>query len=129
MLPKALDEEVARAHLAALNVKLTTMTSVQADYLGLDSNGPYKVEHYRASDRSLDSVPSDVRNVYTYRLLSVFKPSLQPWWSHSMSQPLFRLSNNPKAGPSTVNHLYPLSIERYPMISPLSAFFRLVRAA
>ena len=59
MLPKALDEEVARAHLAALNVKLTTMTSVQADYLGLDSNGPYKVEHYRALDRSLDFVLSN----------------------------------------------------------------------
>jgi len=48
MLPKALDEEVARAHLAALNIKLTTMTDVQADYLGLDQAGPYKVEHYRA---------------------------------------------------------------------------------
>jgi adenosylhomocysteinase len=48
MLPKTLDEEVARAHLAFLNVKLTTMTTVQADYLGLDVNGPYKVAHYRA---------------------------------------------------------------------------------
>jgi len=47
MLPKNLDEEVARAHLGALNVKLTTMTPVQAEYLGLDTNGPYKVGHYR----------------------------------------------------------------------------------
>lgn len=47
MLPKALDEEVARAHLGALNVKLTTMSDVQADYLGLDKSGPYKVGHYR----------------------------------------------------------------------------------
>ncbi|CAH7668173.1 Adenosylhomocysteinase [Phakopsora pachyrhizi] len=47
MLPKALDEEVARAHLSALNVKLTTMTSAQADYLGLSVEGPYKVDHYR----------------------------------------------------------------------------------
>jgi adenosylhomocysteinase len=47
MLPKALDEEVARAHLASLNVKLSVMTQVQADYLGLNVNGPYKVDHYR----------------------------------------------------------------------------------
>lgn len=47
MLPKALDEEVARAHLEALNVKLTTMTDAQADYLGLNVTGPYKVDHYR----------------------------------------------------------------------------------
>jgi adenosylhomocysteinase len=43
MLPKELDEEVARAHLAALNVKLTEMTPVQAEYMGLPVNGPYKV--------------------------------------------------------------------------------------
>jgi adenosylhomocysteinase len=47
MLPKALDEEVARAHLSSLNVKLTTMTKVQADYLGLSVEGPYKADHYR----------------------------------------------------------------------------------
>lgn len=49
MLPKALDEEVARAHLASLNIKLTQMTQVQADYLGLNVAGPYKVAHYRVS--------------------------------------------------------------------------------
>jgi adenosylhomocysteinase len=43
MLPKELDEEVARAHLAALNVKLTEMTPVQAEYTGLPVAGPYKV--------------------------------------------------------------------------------------
>lgn len=47
MLPKALDEEVARAHLAAVGVKLTTLTPVQSEYLGLDVGGPYKLEHYR----------------------------------------------------------------------------------
>ncbi|BGP26875.1 adenosylhomocysteinase [Rhodotorula toruloides] len=47
ILPKALDEEVARAHLKSLNVKLTKMTKVQADYLGLPVEGPYKPEHYR----------------------------------------------------------------------------------
>ncbi|BGO94367.1 S-adenosyl-L-homocysteine hydrolase [Rhodotorula toruloides] len=47
VLPKALDEEVARAHLQSLNVKLTKMTKVQADYLGLPVDGPYKPEHYR----------------------------------------------------------------------------------
>lgn len=47
MLPKALDEEVARAHLSALNVKISTMTEAQAEYLGLSVDGPYKVDHYR----------------------------------------------------------------------------------
>ncbi|GAA6038271.1 hypothetical protein JCM8097_003914 [Rhodosporidiobolus ruineniae] len=47
ILPKSLDEEVARAHLASLNVKLTQMTQVQADYLGLKTEGPYKPDHYR----------------------------------------------------------------------------------
>lgn len=46
MLPKSLDEEVARAHLAQLGIKLTTMTKVQADYLGLPVQGPYKPDHY-----------------------------------------------------------------------------------
>lgn len=45
ILPKALDEEVARAHLQSLNVKLTTMTQTQADYLGLPVAGPYKPDH------------------------------------------------------------------------------------
>nr|XP_031858154.1 adenosylhomocysteinase [Kwoniella shandongensis]KAA5525226.1 adenosylhomocysteinase [Kwoniella shandongensis] len=47
MLPKSLDEEVARAHLKQLNIKLTTMSNVQADYLGLPVDGPYKPDHYR----------------------------------------------------------------------------------
>lgn len=47
MLPKELDEEVARAHLAQLNVKLTTLTETQGAYLDLPINGPYKPSHYR----------------------------------------------------------------------------------
>ncbi|KAJ3476815.1 hypothetical protein NLI96_g10895 [Meripilus lineatus] len=47
MLPKELDEEVARAHLAQLNVKLTTLTSEQSSYLDVPVNGPYKPAHYR----------------------------------------------------------------------------------
>jgi len=47
MLPKELDEEVARAHLESLNVKLTTLTTTQSTYLGIPMNGPYKVDHYR----------------------------------------------------------------------------------
>ncbi len=46
-LPKELDEEVARLHLGMLGAKLTTLTPVQAEYLGLDPNGPYKPEAYR----------------------------------------------------------------------------------
>ncbi|MDN7120834.1 adenosylhomocysteinase [Nocardioides sp. ChNu-153] len=47
VLPKHLDEEVARLHLAALGVELTTLTDSQAAYLGVDAAGPYKSEHYR----------------------------------------------------------------------------------
>ncbi|KAI0711119.1 S-adenosyl-L-homocysteine hydrolase [Cerioporus squamosus] len=47
MLPKELDEEVARAHLAQLNVKLTTLSPEQSSYLDIPVNGPYKPSHYR----------------------------------------------------------------------------------
>jgi len=47
VLPKHLDEKVARLHLDALGVVLTQLTPRQADYLGLDAAGPYKVDHYR----------------------------------------------------------------------------------
>ena len=47
VLPKKLDEKVARLHLDKLGVKLTMLTTKQAEYLGLDADGPYKPEHYR----------------------------------------------------------------------------------
>ncbi|XP_068694230.1 adenosylhomocysteinase A-like [Montipora foliosa] len=47
MLPKKLDEEVARLHLDHLGVKLTTLDAEQAKYLGVDAKGPFKPEHYR----------------------------------------------------------------------------------
>ncbi len=47
VLPKKLDEKVARLHLDALGVKLTRLTDEQAEYLGVDPAGPYKAEHYR----------------------------------------------------------------------------------
>jgi len=47
MLPKKLDEEVARLHLEQLGVKLTKLTAKQAEYLGIPVEGPYKPEHYR----------------------------------------------------------------------------------
>ena len=47
VLPKKLDEEVARLHLAKLGVKLTTLSQLQSDYLGIPVEGPYKPEHYR----------------------------------------------------------------------------------
>jgi len=46
-LPKHLDEEVARLHLERIGVKLTRLTKEQADYIGVDVEGPYKPEHYR----------------------------------------------------------------------------------
>jgi adenosylhomocysteinase len=47
VLPKYLDEKVARLHLDALGVRLTELTKVQAEYLGVDVAGPYKADHYR----------------------------------------------------------------------------------
>jgi adenosylhomocysteinase len=47
MLPKALDERVARLHLDQLGVKLTKLTPAQAEYLGIPAEGPYKAPHYR----------------------------------------------------------------------------------
>ncbi len=46
-LPKKLDEEVARLHLAKIGVKLTKLSKEQADYIGIDADGPYKPDHYR----------------------------------------------------------------------------------
>jgi adenosylhomocysteinase len=46
-LSKQLDEEVARLHLANIGVELTRLTPEQADYIGVNLNGPYKPEHYR----------------------------------------------------------------------------------
>jgi adenosylhomocysteinase len=46
-LPKQLDEKVARLHLDALGVKLTTLSERQAAYLGVPVEGPYKADHYR----------------------------------------------------------------------------------
>ncbi len=47
ILPKKLDEEVARLHLDKLGIKLTQLTQDQADYLGISTEGPYKPDHYR----------------------------------------------------------------------------------
>ncbi len=47
MLPKHLDEEVARLHLDKLGVHLTTLSAEQAKYIGVPVEGPYKPEHYR----------------------------------------------------------------------------------
>ena len=47
VLPKKLDEHVARLHLDALGVRLTELTKVQADYIGVPVEGPFKSDHYR----------------------------------------------------------------------------------
>jgi adenosylhomocysteinase len=47
VLPKRLDEKVARLHLDALGVRLTRLNDEQAEYLGLDPSGPFKPDHYR----------------------------------------------------------------------------------
>jgi adenosylhomocysteinase len=47
ILPKHLDEKVARLHLERIGVKLTTLTQEQADYINVPMEGPYKQDHYR----------------------------------------------------------------------------------
>ena len=47
MLPKHLDEKVARLHLQKLGVEIDALDSDQAAYLGIPAEGPYKPEHYR----------------------------------------------------------------------------------
>jgi adenosylhomocysteinase len=47
VLPKVLDEKVARLHLEKLGVKLTELTTKQAEYIGVPLEGPYKPDHYR----------------------------------------------------------------------------------
>jgi adenosylhomocysteinase len=47
MLPKHLDEKVARLHLAKIGVELETLSADQAEYIGVKVEGPYKAEHYR----------------------------------------------------------------------------------
>jgi adenosylhomocysteinase len=47
VLPKHLDEKVARLHLGSLGAKLTRLTPEQAAYIGVSVDGPYKSDHYR----------------------------------------------------------------------------------
>jgi adenosylhomocysteinase len=47
VLPKHLDEKVARLHLGRIGAKVTELTDEQAKYIGVDKDGPYKPEHYR----------------------------------------------------------------------------------
>ena len=47
VLPKHLDEKVARLHLERIGAKLTELSDEQADYIGVSREGPYKGEHYR----------------------------------------------------------------------------------
>jgi len=47
ILPKHLDEKVARLHLDRIGVKLSTLSKDQADYIGVTQEGPFKPEHYR----------------------------------------------------------------------------------
>ena len=47
MLPKHLDEKVARLHLEKIGVELEELSNDQADYLGVKSEGPFKPEYYR----------------------------------------------------------------------------------
>ena len=47
VLPKQLDEKVARLHLGRIGARVTELTDEQADYIGVSKDGPFKAEHYR----------------------------------------------------------------------------------
>jgi adenosylhomocysteinase len=47
VLPKSLDEKVARLHLSKIGVKLTQLRPDQAEYIGVKTEGPFKADHYR----------------------------------------------------------------------------------
>jgi adenosylhomocysteinase len=79
VLPKVLDEEVARLHLAHCNVELSTLSAVQSEYLGLPVEGPYKSDMYvsfplSTSNRRMLTIASQVP------LLSTFCISLSRVW-------------------------------------------------
>ena len=60
MLPKELDEEVARAHLAQLNVKLTTLTDTQSKYLDIPASGPYKAVSWSTFLSGIEQVADEM---------------------------------------------------------------------
>ncbi len=65
ILPKHLDEEVARLHLGHLGVKLTQLSKEQADYIGVPVEGPYKPEHYRVlTKRPGGANPSGLQSAF-----------------------------------------------------------------
>jgi len=47
VLPKHLDEKVARLHLERIGANITELSDEQAEYIGVDKQGPYKAKHYR----------------------------------------------------------------------------------
>ena len=77
MLPKELDEEVARAHLAQLNVKLTELSTEQSQYLDIPVQGPYKASHHRLDKCTLSSY-TDQFFIGTKRILPLVLHVLQP---------------------------------------------------
>ena len=87
VLPKILDEQVALLHLDHVNAKLSKLTDVQAEYLGLDVVGPFK------SDMCvLDFLPIPLRYIFSFlhhRLLSHY-----PYFSSLLEVDLFRIHAN-----------------------------------
>src|SRR3569833_1187702 len=67
VLPKKLDEEVARLHLEKIGVKLTRLSQEQADYIGVPVDGPYKADHYRYCVASRTGLSSDLRRAEARR--------------------------------------------------------------
>ena len=86
MLPKKLDEEVAKSHIGALNINLTYLTIDQSEYLGLAVEGPYKPEYYSCELSRNCCFPSPRTNETTSgHYLHYFLTILQVWIQHSHS--------------------------------------------
>ncbi len=66
ILPKALDEKVARLHLGRIGVKLTELKKEQADYIGVAIEGPFKPEHYRYCRRISRPSGTDSRKAFIF---------------------------------------------------------------
>jgi adenosylhomocysteinase len=90
VLPKHLDEEVARLHLEKIGVKLTTLSPKQAEYLGVPVEGPYKADNYgtrKAGDRLQMTVDSDLSSKICHLAVShqLFFRGIA--WNHAQAFP------------------------------------------
>ena len=85
MLPKQLDEKVARLHLKKIGAELDVLRVDQADYIGVDINGPYKPEYYRYQFDINSILPSkNVEYLFKGKIAGPF--ATEPSWSSKKTE-------------------------------------------